>query len=146
MNTRSKYKTKQSTLLLQYLETVPGVHITAGDVCEYLKKQETPISQSTVYRQLEALVDEGLLQKYIIDANSPACFEYVGKAAHEESDNLTCFHCKCERCGKLIHLHCEELDEIREHMLLEHHFRIDPIRTVFYGLCEDCQKARVQEG
>ncbi len=141
MNTRSKYKTRQSTLLLQYLKTVPGVHITAGDVCEYFRKQGAPISQSTVYRHLEALVDEGVLQKYVIDANSPACFEYVGTASHEENETLTCFHCKCERCGELIHLHCEELEEIRGHLLEEHHFRIDPMRTVFYGLCESCQKA-----
>ena len=142
MSTRSRYKTKQSTCLLQYLETVPGVHITAGDVCEYFKEKGMPISQSTVYRHLEALVDEGVLKKYSIDANSPACFEYVGPSVSEESDALTCFHCKCERCGKLIHLHCEELDEIRGHLLEEHHFRIDPIRTVFYGLCEECQKVR----
>ena len=37
MNSRSKYKTKQREILLDYLESVPGVHITASDVCEYFK-------------------------------------------------------------------------------------------------------------
>lgn len=136
MSSRARYNTKQREMLLGYLETVPGVHITAGDVCEYLKKQGAPIGQSTVYRQLESLVDEGIINKYIIDGNSPACFEYVGADSHE--DEGTCFHCKCEKCGRLIHLHCDELDGIHAHLYEEHRFKLDPMRTVFYGLCEDC--------
>ena len=137
MNSRSKYRTKQREILLGYLETVPGVHITAGDVYEYFKSQGAPIGQSTIYRQLESLVDEGIINKYIIDANTPACFEYVGADSHEDAE--VCFHCKCEKCGKLIHLHCEELEEIQSHLSQEHGFRLDPIRTVFYGLCDGCR-------
>ena len=139
MNQRPKYKTKQRDQLLSYLETVPGRHITAGDVCEAFRQDGAPIGQSTVYRQLESLVGEGILNKYIIDEKSPACFEYVRSASHEGPG--TCFHCKCEQCGKLIHLHCEELEEIRSHLQGEHGFRLDPRRTVFYGLCEACQRA-----
>ena len=57
MNARPKYKTKQRDQLLTYLETVPGRHITAGDVCEAFRQDGIPIGQSTVYRQLESLVD-----------------------------------------------------------------------------------------
>ncbi len=138
MNTRSKYKTKQRDVLLKYLETVPGTHITAGDVCEYFKTQGSNIGQSTVYRQLESLVDEGLVNKYIIDGNSPACFEYVDKDAHCGPE--ICFHCKCEKCGVLIHLHCDELKAIQNHLSDEHGFILDPKRTVFYGLCGECSK------
>ena len=52
--------------MLEYLESVPGVHITASDVYEYFKKQGASIGQATVYRQLESLVDEdsGLISLY----------------------------------------------------------------------------------
>ena len=136
MNPRSKYRTKQREILLEYLETVPGVHITAGDVCDHFKAQGSPIGQSTVYRQLESLVDEGIINKYIIDGSSPACFEYI--VADDHTDAEICFHCKCEKCGKLIHLHCDELEGIQAHLYDEHHFKIDPMRTVFYGLCDQC--------
>ena len=89
-----------------------------------------------IYRQLERFVDEGILNKYIIDENSPACFEYTEKTAHTDSE--TCFHCKCAKCGKLIHLHCDELEEIQNHLYEEHRFKMNPMRTVFYGLCEQC--------
>ena len=137
MNQRSKYKTKQRETLISYFETIPGEHFTAGDVCDYFKSQGTPIGQSTVYRQLEALVDEGILNKYIINSTSPACFEYVGADSHHDEGN--CFHCKCEKCGVLIHLHCDELVEMQTHLLADHSFKMNPLRTVFYGLCENCQ-------
>ncbi|MCR4673795.1 MAG: transcriptional repressor [Lachnospiraceae bacterium] len=138
MNSRSKYKTKQKDILVEYLKSASGNHITASDVCEYFKSQGAPIGQSTVYRRLESLVDEGVINKYIIDGNSPACFEYVGECKSDEVH--VCFHCKCEKCGKLIHLHCDEVEEMQAHLYKEHKFRMDPRRTVFYGLCEECSK------
>ena len=137
MNSRSKYKTKQREVLLGYFETVPGVHVTAGDIYEYFKAKEVPIGQSTIYRHLESLVDEGIIKKYHVDGNSPACFEYVEPESLKDTEIY--FHCKCEKCGKLIHLRCDELNEVQLHLMTEHRFKLDPVRTVFYGLCERCQ-------
>ncbi|MBQ9643726.1 MAG: transcriptional repressor [Lachnospiraceae bacterium] len=137
-NIRSKYRTRQRAILLEYFESVPGSHFTAADVYEYFKLHGITIGQSTIYRQLERFVDEGILNKYIIDSSSPACFEYIQPDDHVETE--VCFHCKCEKCGKLIHLHCDELQEIQAHLLAEHHFKLNPMRTVFYGLCEDCMQ------
>ena len=131
-----KYKTKQREELLEFLEGKAGEHITANEVCAYFKEKGNPIGQATVYRQLERMVDEGLVNKYIIDGNSPACFEFVEREDH--CDPNVCFHCKCEKCGKLIHLHCEELETIQAHLLKHHQFTLNPLRTVFYGLCEQC--------
>ncbi len=136
MKSRSKYKTKQRDILLDYLETMPGTHVTAGDVCDYFKCRGASIGQSTIYRHLENLVDEGILNKYTIDGSTPACFEYVNPSSHKEDE--VCFHCKCVKCGKLIHLRCEELEAIQSHLYEEHRFRMDPMRTVFYGLCDQC--------
>lgn len=135
MASRSKYKTKQRDFLLKFLESAEG-HVTAADVCRYVEENGAPIGKSTVYRQLESLVDEGVINKYIIDPNSPACFEFAGAHVHHEAE--VCFHCKCEKCGKLIHMHCDELEEIGTHLLNEHKFKLDPMRTVFYGVCEEC--------
>lgn len=138
MNTKPKYKTKNREELIAYLASVSG-HFTAADIYDHFRANGSPIGQATVYRQLESLVDEGVINKYIIDGSSPACFEYVGHEGHADAE--VCFHCKCEKCGRLIHLHCEELEEIQQHLYSEHHFRLDPLRTVFYGLCEDCSRS-----
>ena len=136
MEQKTKYRTKHSEELIQYLQSIPGRHFTVGDVGDYFKGRGTPMGTTTIYRQLDRLVDQGLVNKYIIDATSPACFEYVGDV-HTDREEV-CFHCKCEMCGKLIHLHCDELRQIRAHLLEEHSFMMNPLRTVFYGLCSDC--------
>jgi ABC-type Zn uptake system ZnuABC Zn-binding protein ZnuA len=51
-----------------------------------------------------------------------------------------CYHCKCEKCGKLIHLQCDEVENLRKHMMEHHSFEMNPVRTVFYGICSDCRK------
>ena len=142
MEARSKYKTKQKEILLDYMISKSGEHITAGDVCEHFRSRGDSIGQSTVYRQLEKLVDEGILNKYTIDPNTPACFEYMGSDSHVE--NGICYHCKCEKCGRLIHLHCDEMEAIGRHMYEHHAFLLDPVRTVLYGLCDTCAAKETQ--
>ena len=61
MSTRLKYKTRQKEMLIDYLSSVEGEHITANDVCEFFKSQGETIGQSTIYRHLESLVDEGMM-------------------------------------------------------------------------------------
>ena len=77
------------------------------------------------------------MQKYNVDGTSSACFEYIGDHG-EEHEN--CYHCKCEKCGKLIHLQCNEVEILKQHMQQHHDFQMDPHRTVFYGICGECSK------
>ncbi len=131
------YKTKHKEELEEYLSTIPGEHFTASDVCDHFKKIGRPMGTTTVYRQLERLVGDGRVNKYIIDENSSACFEYIG--AERDCYARGCFHCKCEKCGMLIHMECHELSLIKDHLMEEHGFVLDPLRTVFYGICEKCK-------
>ena len=48
---------------------------------------------------------------------------------------------KCEKCGKLIHLHCEEVKKFIDHISSAHDFLMNPARTVFYGICSECREA-----
>lgn len=134
----AKYKTKQGGILLDYLIQRRGSHVTANEICEYFKAQGTPIGTATIYRHLETLVSDGLVNKYNIDNNSPACFEYIGG---ENCGEEVCFHYKCEKCGKLVHLHCEEFKDLCAHLDRHHNFLLDPMRTVFYGICAECRQA-----
>ena len=138
MGEKSLYKTKQREELLDYLISVQGQHITVNDICRHFQDRGISIGVATIYRQLEKMVNEGLVSKYIIDANTPACFEYI--ADDEDHDKEICFHCKCEKCGKLIHLHCEELEDMQGHLSEEHEFTLNPMRTVLYGICGECRE------
>ncbi len=132
---KNGYRTRAREKLLAYLKATPGVHHTAAELREHFKETGTPIGTATVYRQLERFVNENLILKYTVDGGS-ACYAFEGYSEACVSH----FHCKCERCGCLIHLDCEELREIRAHLLAHHGFAWDAGKTVFYGLCDQCRE------
>ena len=139
---KAVYKTKQQELLTSYLREMQGKHFTAEDVHAHFEAKNISIGIATIYRQLEKLVNEGKIQKYFIDDHSAACFEYAGDKCNSNEQH---FHLKCELCGRLIHLECEELEELGSHLKTEHGFVINPLRTVFYGLCTDCLSKKENE-
>ncbi len=144
MTMKSQYKTKQRADIMAYLMNKSGEHVTAKDVCSHFEELGRPIGVTTVYRQLDKMVEEGVVNKYVLDGNSSACYEFVDSDHHPDGI-VSCYHCKCDNCGKLIHLHCEEIEELIKHIEKSHSFAINPRRTVFYGLCEDCRKLHETE-
>lgn len=125
------YRTKHKYELINYLEKHQNQHLTISKMQEDLKS----IPVATLYRLVDALVEEGLLRKYIIGPNSACCFQYnQGNSCHEH------FHLVCEKCGKLIHLECDEVNHLLDHIQDEHSFKIDVSRINLYGLCDECQK------
>ena len=141
MTARAKDSTKQKEILLDFFKQNPGVHLSAGDVIEHMKKEGATIGQATIYRNLESLVNDGIIAKFKIDDDSPACFEYISPDEHI-GDEEDCYHCKCSSCGKIIHVSCEDVKALQEHFMEEHGFKIDLKRTVFYGLCGDCSSSK----
>ncbi len=133
---RSKYRTRHREELTRYLQSRSGEHATVNDIRDALRIRGISMGTTTIYRQLERLMEEGKIRKYMIDSSTCACFEYIGEA--ETQEYVQSFHCKCEKCGSLIHLHCKELEGIRMHIENEHNFTINPAKTVFYGICDKC--------
>ena len=135
MAAKTGYRTKAQEELLAYLRATPGIHHTAAELKEHFADEGSPIGTATIYRQLERFVDEGHVQKYVIGTGDSACYAFVGEAPTASPH----FHCKCERCGSLIHLDCDELRDMQTHLLEHHGFAWNAGKTVFYGLCERCR-------
>ena len=135
---KAPYKTKQMAELFSFMQAAKGRHVTVNEICASFKAKGISVGTTTVYRHLEKMVQEGIVAKYVVDGTSSACFEYTGDEKPE--DQLISYHCKCEKCGKLIHLHCSEVEGLQQHMMEHHGFQMDALRTVFYGICSDCQK------
>ena len=148
----SEYYEATRNQALKALRAYPGGLQIGGGVCpenaqDYLNAGASHvIVTSYVFRDghiswknLEKMVEQGLVAKYNVDGTSSACFEYLG--AEEHCHKTSCFHCKCEKCGKLIHLHCEDVVKLEQHLMEKHGFQMNACRTVFYGICEECRKA-----
>ncbi|MCH5325506.1 MAG: transcriptional repressor [Eubacterium sp.] len=126
------YKTKQSELILEYIKQNADRHLTADEISDGLKSE---VGKTTVYRNLERLCEQGVVRKYILSDGGSACYQYADCGQRTRH-----FHLKCLKCGRLLHLECDHLTEIDEHIKAEHGFTVDPSRTVFYGRCADCSE------
>ncbi|MDR1506581.1 MAG: transcriptional repressor [Treponema sp.] len=133
----ANYSTQQGRLILGYLASLEDRHVTVSQIVQYFRKQKIPIGQTTVYRHLEKLYNSGTIHRYAL-SDGGACYQYV-------RDDRPCqehFHLKCEKCGDLIHLECDLLEEIQNHVYKKHDFQIDALKTVFYGICGRCIAGR----
>ncbi len=140
MNSKRAYNTKQKEMILNIIENMGDVHFTASDLACKLSESGLSCGTATVYRMIDRLTDTGVLRKYVVDGTTAACYQFTGHQ-HRRSCREH-FHLKCENCGVLIHVECEELAKIAVHMQKDHDFLIDSSKTVFYGLCKDCKANR----
>ena len=67
---KAQYKTKQMSEILNLLQQMEGTHVTVADICGYFKKKGIAVGMTTVYRQLDKMVSEGLVAKYVVDGTS----------------------------------------------------------------------------
>ena len=125
------YLTKNKKTVLGFLKSNSDRHFTIEEIKEEIKD----VPQASLYRIIDNLVEIGLVKKYIVDNNTPACFQYVGDGIKHSH-----FHLLCTKCGKLIHLECHEVNELIEHIEKEHGFSVDISKVNLYGLCEECKK------
>jgi Fur family ferric uptake transcriptional regulator len=49
-------------------------------------------------------------------------------------------HLYCQRCGRLIEFHSEQLESIREKVAQEHDFEVTGHRMFITGTCAECRK------
>ena len=131
-NRVATYTTKQRKAILNYLKEHSQTHPSAAQIAKHFERGEVTIGRTTVYRQLDKLVREGLIQKYILDNGTGACFQFIS----EEDGAVQHFHLKCEECGKIIHLGGEFLPSVTKGILSKYSFEVDVAKTIFYGRCQ----------
>ena len=129
-----KYSTKQRQSIVELINAHEDEHVTVESLLKEAKEKNINISRATLYRALDSLVVAGSLKKITIDDKTSACYQLCGHLDYNH------YHLVCTKCGKLIHLDCEMIDELCEHIKKDHGVEVDPKRIVFYGVCEDCQK------
>jgi len=131
---QKRYNTKQQEMILSCLRNDSGAHLTAEMILIYLKEKGENIGLATVYRTLDKLVANGTVLKYSVPNGMSACYKYAQEScrAHDH------YHLICTECGKMTHLECSHLDSLADHVLNEHGFDLDNLKTVFYGKCRQC--------
>jgi Fe2+ or Zn2+ uptake regulation protein len=118
--------------LVDILSEING-HICAQHLAEMAKARypQLRLNKTTVYRNLDTLVQLGLLAE-MKDADGRAQYEFVpfGHAGH----------LRCVRCGKVEHLDEESVASLKNRIFQTYGFVPDFQSYPISGLCKSCQQ------
>ncbi len=131
---RSGYDTHGKKVIAEFLKNHSDSHFTVDEIIKGIEKEGEKTSRSSVYRQISKMYESGELSRFESPGKSNFVYQYVHKT--NECDGHC--HLKCIECGKLIHLDCEKMNGIKEHILLDHGFTIGR-DSIISGICGDCK-------
>ena len=134
------YNTKTRQLILDYLINNRQHAVSASNILEHLEAEGASPNPTTVYRYLDKLAGEQRIMKYVADKGEKAVFQYVDESRHCREH----LHLKCVQCGRIYHLDCHFMDEVRAHLMAEHGFTLQCEGSVLYGLCRNCAQKEEQ--
>lgn len=128
------YATASRKKILKFLNDNSSRTVAAADIDDYLKEQGHEVNITTIYRYLDKLAKEGTVIKYVAEKGDRAVYQYV-EVGHRCEEHL---HLKCVKCGSILHLECDFMDEIAEHIGKEHGFALQCKNSIIYGICREC--------
>ena len=124
------YHTHQRTNLLSFLKENSDKAFTIEEIIASLSE---PISQSTVYRLMQKLVEENLVHRTVKGNSRSFVYQYI---SDEKCENH--LHMKCTDCGKVYHLDSGVTSIIQNNIKSNTSFEIDS-HTVLLGKCGECK-------
>lgn len=124
------YHTNQRKCLLDFLQNNSDKAFTIEEIIESMTGDH--ISQSTVYRLMTRLVDDGLVHRTVKGNSRSFVYQFISKGNCE--DHL---HMKCTDCGKVFHLDSKVTSSIQKNITSNTDFVIDS-HTVLLGKCGKC--------
>ena len=131
---RNKYNTKAKQYIIDYLEKNKNITVTVLDIKKYFDEINFKIDITTIYRYLDKLVEDNIVIKYTSGKGRKSNYQYLG----EKRDCNDHIHIQCIKCGQILHLDCEYMEDLVNHIKAEHDFNIEHNKSILYGKCNKC--------
>lgn len=126
-----KYLTNNKKNIMDYIKRING-SFNSQKLYEIMHNNNEKVGLTTIYRYLDELEHNGVIKKFY-DNKNIANYEYLEKCDHNNH-----FYLKCNKCGELIHIDCDCIIELQEHIFKKHNFKSDNKNIIIHGLCKKC--------
>lgn len=124
--------TRQRSALVALLDELDGFR-SAQDLHALLRERGDSVGLATVYRALQALVDEGQLD--VLRAAD-------GEASYRRCSPVHHHHLVCRSCGRTVEVADPPVERWAAKMAAEHGFTEVQHQVEVFGTCADCAAAR----
>ena len=121
---------QRSTILRTFLET--REHLSTDELHRLVKKKDSGIGFTTVYRTLKLLAGCGL-------ASEVAFHDGIARYEHQYN-RRSHHHMVCTECGASVEFFSPEVGEIEREIGRRRHYLTTRHTFQIYGVCDDCQK------
>lgn len=123
-------QTRQRKVILEELRRL-DTHPTAAELHEIVRRRLPRVSLSTIYRNLELLVETGQAQK----------LDTAGGQSRYDGDTMQHCHVRCLRCGRVDDVPQLPADLVEKHGRRVRGYRLLDWRLELLGICPACQAA-----
>ena len=124
-----KRNTIQRQLVISAVRSLSN-HPTAEEVYDRIVIDYPDISKGTVYRNLNSLVDSGLLRRVSVPSSADRYDHILTKH----------YHVQCLRCHKFMSVDdLDYLQELEDKIAQLTGYRMENHNMVFQGICPECQ-------
>ena len=127
---RNQYDTKQKELILNIIKN-EGKEFTIKDIYKRLNNE---VGLTTIYRFIDKLEHDNLLSK-TISSDNVTYYQYLEKCTEDNH-----FYLKCNNCKKMIHIDCDCIEDLSDHIKNKHSFKLSKENIVIKGICNNCLK------
>ncbi len=122
------YNTKQKDTILNVIMHQKK-EFTIKDIYTQVKDKT---GLTTIYRLVDKLIKEGRLSKNIGKDNI-TYYQYLVDCSEDNH-----FYLKCDKCGKMVHIDCDCIEDLTSHITKTHKFKPNKKNMIIYGTCEKC--------
>jgi len=116
----------------EIMSTKAGDHFTADDLWDRLRKKKKNISKATVYRTLNLLTQEKMIEEHDF-GRGQSYYERMVERPHHD-------HIICVLCGKISEFHNEEIEKIQTNIAKKEKFTVYYHSHKLFGSCSKCSK------
>jgi Fur family transcriptional regulator, ferric uptake regulator len=129
---RSIRLTRQRRVVLQVMDNAPR-HMDAGEILVRAQKIDPRITRVTVYRTLDLLKHQGLIDE--LDLLHLRGHRHYYES-HGPRDHI---HIACLRCGKVREFESELYEQLKQQIEQDCAMSVTVARTEIGGYCKDCR-------
>ncbi len=125
--------TKQRELIAEVFFRTQG-HLTAEELLERVRQQDSQVSLATVYRTMKLLTDCGLANPHHFGER-----QTVYEPADRDDDHHD--HIICRDCGKIFEFMDDQIERLQDEIAERHQIKLTTHRMELYGEClrENCE-------
>lgn len=126
LHRRGMRMTPQRQLVLDALLELE--HATPERICQWVQRSTPSVNITTIYRTLELLESLGIVRHTHLGHGAPTY------SVHDHRH----VHLVCHRCGSVLELPCEVMEELRGTLRDRHGFALDASHLALSGVCRNC--------